>query len=136
MLSLPFARRSQTIKSLGGDDASDEAKTVMGWLEKGVFDALGKGYLEKALLVMSADEAGEHVLEAWSLSVVWRADEHGVSHPTLQMGAQNGRERSVAVKNNPGKYTQQYARETSQAMLRQLQVRARADQHATRPRSL
>ena len=52
------------------------------------------------------------------------------------MGAQNGRERSVAVKNNPGKYTQQYARETSQAMLRQLQVCARADQHATRPRSL
>ena len=73
-----------TIKSLGGEGCTGHAKTVVDWLEQGVFDALGKGYLEKAILCMAADEECEDVLEMWSLSVAWHTDEDGVQHPTLQ----------------------------------------------------
>ena len=37
MRATPSHSRQQ-IKSLGGDEACDEAKTVMGWLEKGGFE--------------------------------------------------------------------------------------------------
>ena len=86
-----------------------------------MFDALAQGYLEKAILCMSADEEGDEMLEAWSLSVDWHTDEHGVEHPTLATCGPRA-ERQLALK-SAAKYTQTYARETSREMLRQL-VRA------------
>jgi hypothetical protein len=48
----------QNVVVLGGESANDPAKTLMGWLEHGVFEALGQGYLEKAVLCMSSGRAG------------------------------------------------------------------------------
>ena len=45
------------VKTLGGDNVSQHAKTLMGWLESGVFVALAEGYLEKAILVISGTPA-------------------------------------------------------------------------------
>ena len=67
----------------------------MGWLEHGVFAALAAGYLEKAVLVMSSDDAAEHVLEAWSLSVQWFTDEHGRELPALAMGTGGAQRKTV-----------------------------------------
>lgn len=95
------------------------------WLEKGAFEALSLGYLEKCIMIMSSDEAGQDILEAWSLSVAWRTDEQGNAIPTIACGSQRS-ERSLRLKAPPtasnGKYTMEYARATSRAMLRQLSL--------------
>ena len=47
--------------ALGGenDEATPEASVFMQWVEHGVFDALKAGYLERAVVVLSHDEAAK-----------------------------------------------------------------------------
>ena len=112
---------SLSLKSLGGPGCEGHAKTIMGWLEHGCFDALGKGYLKKAVLCIAADQSSKEVLEAWSISVAWHTDANGVEHPTLQTGGPRSK-RTLALKSPRvgHKYTMNYARKTSQALLRQM----------------
>ena len=105
------------------DISNESAKTFITWLERGVFEALQRGYLEKAILCMSADDSGNDMLEAWELSVDWHTDENGVAHPTLHsQGGKDGTRSSLKIRapEPKKKFSQQYARECSQAMLRQL----------------
>ena len=62
---------------------SEEAKQFMALLEGGVFEALYKGYLEKCVLIVSRDKAGEDVLEAWAVSVDWLKDADGNCQPSV-----------------------------------------------------
>jgi hypothetical protein len=118
--ALARARRL-VVKSMEGEQLDDHAKTLMGWLEEGVFDALQEGYLDKArrrrpsptgrvalfslhcvrvlqvTLVMAADEAGDEVLEAWDLSVAWAEAADGTEHAVLRTGGPR-RARELAVK--------------------------------------
>lgn len=112
------------IKALGGDGCEGHAKTLLTWLERGVFEALSAGYLEKCILIMSADEAASQVLEAWSLSIAWLTDEEGNELPTITCAGPRA-ERSHRLRKPTsidGKYTLDYARSTSKAMLRQLSL--------------
>ena len=49
------------VQSLGGEHCSETAKTLISWLEDGIFDAISRGYLEKAILCMSADKEANDV---------------------------------------------------------------------------
>ena len=82
---------------LGGADVSEESKTLMTWLEKGVFPALSLRYLEKAVLVVSADEAATKTIEAWTLSIDWIADDEGTEHAVIKTGGR-GRSGVLATK--------------------------------------
>ena len=132
--SIPTGRNVHgvLVKSLGTEECDDHARALLGWLEQGVFSALDKGYLEKAILCVAADETGDEMLEAWALAVSWWTDEEGVQHPTIRTSIDNKRvTRSLNVKGTRKKYTLSYVRETSQAMLRQMMMYAPA--HALAP---
>lgn len=107
------------VKTIGGSNVSHSAEALIKWLESGVFQALYDGYLEKVILIMSADEAAEDVLEAWSLSVSWTMGEDGVEQPSIALSANNKTEKSIGVKAK-SKYTTGYVRKLSQVMMREL----------------
>lgn len=75
--------------ALGGenDEATPEASVFMQWVEHGVFDALKAGYLERAVVVLSHDEAASSVIESWAVSVAWLTDESGRPYPVLRVRA-------------------------------------------------
>ena len=108
-------------KTLGSENISEHAKTMLGWLETGVLQALVDGYLERCILCFSADEAGESCIEAWTICISWTVDQAGVEHPILHMGkdAKTKSSKALALATK-AKYTTNYVRKASQAMMRQL----------------
>ena len=74
---------------------SEEAKQFMALLEGGVFEALYKGYLEKCVLIVSRDKAGEDVLEAWAVSVDWLKDADGNCQPSVKLGSESNSKASA-----------------------------------------
>lgn len=109
------------VHSLGntttGSECSPEAKTVISWLERGIFDAITRGYLERATLCISEDEAGTRMLESWTLSVSWEADSAGKEHPVLHTGGPHHMAVPLVSKE---RYSMAYVRDASKTMLRQL----------------
>ena len=107
---------------------SEEAKQFMALLEGGVFEALYKGYLEKCVLIVSRDKAGEDVLEAWAVSVDWLKDADGNCQPSVKLGSEsNSKAKSNSKASAPqlkggGQISKEDVRKTSTAMLRQLTV--------------
>ena len=106
------------VQSISHEGASPAAKTICQWLEQGVFQALTKCYLEKAIICISKDEDARQVLEAWVLSVEWMEDEDGIERPNVRFGKE-GCESTVALAHR-SRYTMSYVRNASQVSLRQL----------------
>ncbi len=109
------------VQSLGGESASVAAQTIVAWLEQGVFAAISKRVLEKAVLCISEDEAGECVLEAWVLSIAWAMDEQGIERPTVHFG-QDKRPGAALSIEPQAKYTKARVRQMSSTMLRQISL--------------
>jgi hypothetical protein len=111
------------VGSLGGPEISKTAETLIAWIEKGIFSALSKRFLEKAVLCFSEDEAGKHVLEAWVLSIAWEVDEQGVEKPTITFGPDKRRAAALTGVLEPqAKVTKARVRQMSSLMLRQISL--------------
>ena len=120
--------------ALGSEDRdapipSLQAQQFIGWVEHGVFDALLKNYLERAVVVISRDEEGEDVIEAWSVSVKWLSDAEGRPYPVMEWGhGQNEHadpghrddRRTNKVACASPEYTLEKVTEISEEMLREL----------------
>lgn len=115
------------LKTLGAQDAekmNPEAKQLVSWLESGAFDALRLGYLEKAVLVISNDEAASSVIEAWDLSVAWKD-----GTPSLVLASSDGAVRksgAVAAAQAGKRVTKSEVRSMSQMVLRQLMIQCQS----------
>ena len=105
----------------GGPEISKTAETIIAWIEQGIFSALSKRVLEKAVLCFSEDEAGKHVLEAWVLSIAWEVDEQGVEKPTITFGPDKRRAAALTVEPQ-AKVTKARVRQMSSLMLRQISL--------------
>eukprot|EP00900_Chrysochromulina_parva_P005334 jgi/Chrpa1/14801/Chrysochromulina_OHIO_Genome00005832-RA len=112
------------VQSLGGrPEISKTAETLIAWIEKGIFSALYKRFLEKAVLCFSEDEAGKHVLEAWVLSIAWEVDEQGVEKPTITFGPDKRRAAALTGVFEPhAKVTKARVRQMYSLMLRQISL--------------
>ena len=111
------------VQSLGGPEISKTAETLIAWIEKGIFSALSKRFLEKAVLCFSEDEAGKHVLEAWVLSIAWEVDEQGVEKPTITFGPDKRRAAALTCVLEPqAKVTKARVRQMSSLMLREISL--------------
>ena len=131
------------LRSLGGTKkTTPKAMQLISWMEDGAFEALTLGYLvrrrcesrpplaparaplssaplpcqEKCILVISHDEAGRDVIEAWELSVQWHDDE-----PQFNVSLVNTpKAASCSVQPAAGRITKELVRDVSKLMLRQL----------------
>ena len=111
------------VGSLGGPEISKTAETLIEWIEQGIFSALSKHFLEKAVLCFSEDEAGKHVLEAWELSIAWEVDEQGIEKPTITFGPDKRRAAALTGVLEPqAKVTKARVRQMSSLMLRQISL--------------
>ena len=99
---------------------SEQAKQFMTMLEGGVFEALYKGYLKKCVLIVSRDDEGEDVLEAWAVSVGWRDDSHGNSQPSF--GIECTSQVSASPLHGGSQISKEDVDESSSATLRRLAV--------------
>ena len=113
-----------SIKDVGGthcwvlesEDLHPNAKAIIDWMDHGVFDALKRGFLDRCVLVVSADAEGENTIEAWSLSV----GENNTINLTKDAGGESTR--SVAKPSALRPLTQQDLLKLSSMMLRQMVV--------------
>jgi len=62
------------VQTLSSESADENAKQLCEWMEQGAFKAMNDGYLDKCVLVISADAEEKVVLEAWSLSIGWSGE--------------------------------------------------------------
>lgn len=119
-----FDASNFSIKDVGGthcwviesDNLHPNAKAIIDWMDNGVFDALKRGFLDRCVLVVSADADGKNTIEAWSLSV-------GANN-TINLTKESGSSstRSVAKPSSQRPLTQQDLLKLSSMMLRQMVV--------------
>ena len=63
-----------TVQTIASESLHPNAKQVVEWMDNGVFDALKLGFLDKCVLVISADPEEKSTIEAWSACV----SNHGI----------------------------------------------------------
>ena len=70
-------------KSLGGEDVSEKAQTLITWLEKGIFEAISQGFLDKAILCISEDEEADQMASTQH-TLNWRT-QHSLTRSQLSV---------------------------------------------------
>ena len=66
--------RFMPVQTIASESLHPNAKQVVEWMDNGVFDALKLGFLDKCVLVISADPEEKSTIEAWSACV----SNHGI----------------------------------------------------------
>ena len=99
---------------------------LVGWLEKGCFDALSKGYLKSVMLVIYAHDEDEKAFESYSLNVSYPSRESGLNKATNALLSltleQQGNAKSIHMNDNNSKVpcTLEEFKQAMRLMLRRL----------------